>query len=578
MTSAFLYLIVCSVRNRVRQRLRRLRRPRYLIGFAAAVLYFYVFVFRHAVGGSRTAGPSPFGGLENATDAIAFIGPLILWLVVTIAWVLPGSGPAIPFTRSEVQFLFVGPISRRQLLNYKLLRGQLGPLLGTAVTTVLLRPSSSANAWMFFAGMWMVLGVLRLHLVGVALRRQSLAQHGAQAARRHWLPVSIVAAAGLVIVGTVVLDWPRLSVLTTRGEVFDALNGLLSHGAVRWVLWPFTAMARLPLAGSPTAFLQALPAALGILALNYFWVARGDVAFEEASAAHAEQQASEQKTNSAVRRDVRRTPFALGLSGRPEIALLWKNLILCGRFASWRVFVRFVPVLVVFAIAVARGSSSGVAETVLFVSLMTTLMVILIGPQSLRSDLRQDLAHFQLLKSWPVRGADLIRGELLAPAVVLTAATWMLILTAVIFTWPEAGALVLPPDLRPHRFAIAVAAALVSPALIVAQLVLHNGIAVLFPAWVAIGTTRARGIDAMGQRLLMMAGVALVLLVSVVPAALLAAPVVLAIEAFLGHHGLAILAAAIVMTSVILAESWFALGWLGRAFERTDATDLEPSE
>ncbi len=578
MTSAFVYLSACAVRNRIRQRLRRLRQPRYLIGFAAAGLYLYIFFFRHAFGGSSSRAPTPFGGVEHANDALAFIGPLLLWLIVTMAWVMPGTGPAIPFTRSEVQFLFAAPLSRRQLLNYKLLRGQVGPLLGTAVTTVFLRPSSAAKGWMFFGGMWMVLAVLRMHLLGVALRRQSLGQHGAQGARRHWLPMAIVGGAALVILGTIALDWPRLSAMATRNEVFDELRSLFSTGLPRWILWPFSAIARLPLAASPEAFLQALPVVVVILALNYFWVVRGDVAFEEASAAHAEQKAEEGKKDATVSRDVRRTPFPLSLSGRPEIALLWKNLILCGRFATWRIFARFVPVLVVASVVIARGSSSGLAEVVLFVSLTSAAMIVLIGPQSLRSDLRHDLVHFQLLKSWPVPGSVLLRGELLAPAVVLTATTWLLIFTAAIFTWPAAGSLVVPPDLRHHRVAIAFACALVAPALIVAQLVLHNGIAVLFPAWVAVGTTRARGIDAMGQRLLMMAGVGLVLAIAVIPAGLLATPVVLAIELSTGHHGLAVIAAATIITAVILGESWLALGQLGRAFERTDATDLEPAE
>ena len=45
MFSASLYIIVCSARNRLRVRLRRLREPRYLIGaiVGAAYLYFSFF-------------------------------------------------------------------------------------------------------------------------------------------------------------------------------------------------------------------------------------------------------------------------------------------------------------------------------------------------------------------------------------------------------------------------------------------------------------------------------------------------------------------------------------------------------
>jgi ABC-2 type transport system permease protein len=577
-TSAFFYLAVCSAKNRIRQRFRRLRRPRYLAGFAAAVLYMYFFVFRHAFEGAGRPERTPFGGLENASEGLAFVGPILMWGAVTLAWVMPGSGAAIPFSRSEVQFLFPAPLTRRQLLHYKLVRGQVGPLIGTAVMTLLLRPSTVLQGWMFFAGTWLVLSALRMHFLGVALRRQSLAQHGAPGVRRHWLPVSIVAAAAFVMIVTVALDWPRLSALATGGEVAAEIRRLLAIAPASWILWPFGVLAQLPLAPSPQAFVQALPIVGVILALNYFWVVRGDVAFEEASAAQSERLADERARQSVVRRDVRRQPFPLALRGPVEVALLWKNLILCGRLASWLFLLRFIPLMVIAAVAIARTSSAGVVESVTIMCLGIAALTVVIGPQSLRCDMRQDLAHFQLLKAWPVRGAALLRGELLAPTVVLTVVTWMLILIAVIFTWTGIGHPRMPPPIREHRLALAGAAALIAPAFIVAQLILHNGIAVMFPAWVAIGASRSRGIDAMGQRLLMMAGVVLVLLVAVLPAALVAVPVVLAVETILGDHGVAIVAAALVVATVIFVESWFATARLGRVFERTDATDLEPTE
>ena len=61
------------------------------------------------------------------------------------------------------------------------------------------------------------------------------------------------------------------------------------------------------------------------------------------------------------------------------------------------------------------------------------------------------------------------------------------------------------------------AAFLLAPAIILSQVVVQNGLAVLFPAWVAVGASRARGIDAMGQRMLLLAGMLLALVVSLVP-------------------------------------------------------------
>ena len=45
MFSASLYIIVCSARNRLRVRLRRLREPRYLVGAVVGAVYIYFSFF-----------------------------------------------------------------------------------------------------------------------------------------------------------------------------------------------------------------------------------------------------------------------------------------------------------------------------------------------------------------------------------------------------------------------------------------------------------------------------------------------------------------------------------------------------
>ena len=53
MLSASLYIIVCSARNRLRVRLRRLREPRYLIGALAGAAYLYFSIFARVWGHER---------------------------------------------------------------------------------------------------------------------------------------------------------------------------------------------------------------------------------------------------------------------------------------------------------------------------------------------------------------------------------------------------------------------------------------------------------------------------------------------------------------------------------------------
>ena len=121
-----------------------------------------------------------------------------------------------------------------------------------------------------------------------------------------------------------------------------------------------------------------------------------------------------------------------------------------------------------------------------------------------------------------------------------------------------------------------IAALLLTPAFICAQLDVQNGAAVMFPAWITLGASRARGVEAMGQRLLMMAGIMLVLVVSVIPAALVAA-LVTAVVYFSTGVLIIVLPAAIIGV-VMIVECLLVIEWLGRVLERTDVTAIEAVE
>ena len=101
--------------------------------------------------------------------------------------------------------------------------------------------------------------VVRLHLMGVGLRRASLAQHGASGLARQWLPLAVVVGAVGVLAAAVIGDWPHAGVDADGGEVFRKLQRLGSTGAAGVVLWPFRALVRLPLAASPAEFWRRCP-------------------------------------------------------------------------------------------------------------------------------------------------------------------------------------------------------------------------------------------------------------------------------------------------------------------------------
>ena len=139
-----------------------------------------------------------------------------------------------------------------------------------------------------------------------------------------------------MLVGTVAWHWRQLAGLAGAGAMIGEAQRITETGSAAVVLWPFRALVRVPLAATARVR-TALPAALLLLVLAYRWVIRSDVAFEEASAAAAEAVAARRGYRPVAgdaRFGPRPAPFALGLSGPVETALLWKNLILMSRYAS----------------------------------------------------------------------------------------------------------------------------------------------------------------------------------------------------------------------------------------------------
>lgn len=578
MVDAFLYLSACSFKNRIRARVRRLREPRYLIGLIVGMFYLYFAIFRGSFVSrrSRRGRTLWLAGFERFRDTLQFLGSLVLFALVGIAWIFPGSRQGIQFTRPEVQFLFTAPLTRRQLLHYKLLRSQLATFFGSAIATVFLRPGALDAGLMFLTGMWLMFSTMSLHFTGVSLSRESLTQHGRSGLRRQWMPGALVLGALIVLGATVAADWPRLSTLPNAGAVVAELRRISAAGPAWLVLWPFRTLVRLPLARTADEYWAALPGAILLLVLNYVWVLRSDASFEEASAEQAEQRAQLRATPRAVLRGTA-TPFALAAEGRPETAILWKNLIMLGRYASLKMLIPFVWIFLLFGVAASRGAGrTGLGMIAAMICLVIGVITILLGPQMMRNDLRQDLASLAVLKTWPIRGAVLLRGEALAPAVVLTVIAWVCLASGAVLLGNGAGTERALGAVALNRLSYTVAAMLVAPAMILAQIVVQNGAAVLFPAWVSVGPSRPRGIDAMGQRLLMVAGMLVLLVVSLLPAAIVAGLIDGIVYWFTGTI-LIVLPAAIIAI-VVMVECVLAIEGLGRILDRTDVTALSPVE
>jgi hypothetical protein len=520
MIGAALYLSRRSLANATRRRLARLRQPKYLIGFVAGLLYFYWLILRP--GGQRAPGAAIFPGLEGLGEVMVVAG---LSALLLSNWIFGSAETPFTFQLAETDFLFTAPLTRRQVIQFRLLRSQL-PLFLSALFSVLLFSRGHVNAALPLkvAALWLLYLTLQLHYAGAALLRGSLAQQGMTGVRR-----KLVTLAGLAAVATAVWWGLREAVpeiVAAWSVDSDAgaaeLSRALRHGALGVALWPLFAVTGPLLASGASEFVARLPAALLVAGVHYVWVVRSTLAFEEAAVEHAGKVARRVEAMRRGRVDVTRRPrsgaprtlMALGAAGSPAGAIVWKNVT--GALREFRLRTLVLLVLMVLAMSWALGGPGGAPELIALLSLGLAGVVLLFGPLTLRYDLRRDLEMLDVLKSWPVRGRDLVGAEVLAPALLVSGVAALGLCVA--FAASLASTVPLPPV--GDRLAILVAALAVAPAVVTVLFLVQNAAALLFPAWSAIGPDRATGFEATGQRILTFVGTAFALVVAVLPAAL----------------------------------------------------------
>jgi len=576
MISASLYITVCSAKNRMRKRLARLREPRYLLGAVVGGLYFYLSFF--ARGRSRQAaarrGRPP--AAAAATAAIAASGPAVvgaaLLVLATVAWVLPFDSGLLEFSDAETDLLFPAPVTRRQLLLHRLLRSQVGILFGSAIVALAWPAAGWARLRMSVA-MWLLFVAMRVYFTAVGLaRNRAQASLAARAAAA--VPFAACLAATLAV-GIAIARTFAASPLGGIADLADRILAVATHGIPAIALWPTTTLARPFFAGSPAQFGAAMAAALAVCGALVAWMLASDGAFQDAASRLAARRAQKAGGARAAAVRARATGLSLALTGPTELALFWKNGVQTLRLTgitAIRIGVAAIAVCVAVSSMVMNTMHlRGGAAVACAVAMAVAAFTAVLGPQVVRTDLRTDLLHLELLKTWPVRPATVVRGEMAWPAAMLTIVGWIAVGCAAAFSpaaFPRTPALT--------RAAMATAAALLMPGLVFAQYLVQNAAALAFPAWVPLGNQRPRGVDAMGQRIIMLGGALLSVVVLFIPGALVGAAIWFGFQAWLG--ALVAIPASLLCTVVVLLEVLAATEMLGPLYERLDLLAVERTE
>jgi ABC-2 type transport system permease protein len=570
MTSALLYLQWMSLRNRLVTQVRRLKQPKYLFGAIVSGLYFYFYFFRylfHAHGGAGA-----LGNLSPDARALWEAGSaLLLFTVILLAWIIPHERSALIFTEAEIAFLFPAPIRRSGLVHFKLIRSQVRIFL-TAFFLTLFTNRFGGNAWIHALGWWFVFSTLNLHFLGCSFGRTMLLDRGISNWRRRLV---IFALLGALVIA--VLHWANntipqfeLSRMTGAEGFRNYAKQFLLAGPVPYVLYPFRLIVHPFFCADAAAFLHAAGPALLIIGLHYVWVVRSDVRFEEASIEASQKMAARiaemragnrQGFRAKVKR--KRAPFRLRSTGFAPIALIWKNLISAGQMFSLRLWFLLAIVGATFVSASVVMRDGPWTTYVGMICAMFLPWSLLFGPQIMRQDLRQDLAHADVLKTFPLPGWQVVLGEVLAPAAILTGVQWLLLIFSLktILHLPKV----------PYDWTLTIAAgfALLLPVINLVLLLIPNAGVLFFPAWFQVGRNGPQGIEATGQRLIIMFGQLLAFVVTLIPAAIFFA-IVFFLAQLVMTPVLSILPASAIAAIVLAGEAFAGVVALGKVFERFD--------
>jgi hypothetical protein len=559
--NAFLYLISTSARNRFVSQFKRARNPRYALALVFAGFYIYWFLLRP----TRTGLGEIF--LTKPAEAI---GTLLIVLMLSSAWVFGSDKLALAFTPAEVSLLFQAPLSRRALTGYKLYRAQVAVLINTLLWVFLLRRGNAHLPAVARAlGIWVLFSTLNLHRLAAALVQSSWKEHGRAGIRRTIWSIAFFAFVIVTIVAGLVQNRTALTNTDDIGGFFLALTDVLSRAPASWGLYPFHIVIAPSFAMTVSEWLRTIPLALAMMAIHILWVLRSDVAFEDA-AIEASAERARRREASRSRRGVgavvstKRTSktIALAARGHPALAIVWKNMLCLRRTAQFRLLIGPVAM----ALAFGAAASDGASDPGMFVAagaLAVGALLLFFGGRMIRNDLRHDMLNLPLLKALPIAPRDLLVAEVASSTLPMAAIQVAAVIVAFIASF-FTEAMPVPVNLR---IAIVVSAPIAAVTLNGALLTIQNGLAVMFPAWMRLGSQVSTGVEALGQNLIAtMASVLSLVFALIVPLVI----GLIAVRYFMLSGAVATAATIIFASGVLALETYGVLQYLARVFAKAE--------
>jgi hypothetical protein len=393
---------------------------RRLVGNLRTVKGVLLFVFGVAVIGLWLA-PSlwqAMGMPRTDPKVVQDVAPVLLLASCLLQAFSSGGERAIAFTPAEVDFLFAGPFTRRQLLAYKVGKSVAGMAFSaTLLSVVLLRHAAHwGQAWV---GLFLAMMFLQLVGMAITLVGQSVGERAYTRGRK--------VALGLVLAAVAVVVLPAMSGGGgARPGFFEVARTLRASRVGSVVLAPldvfgrlFTADAWWPGGWMDVGLAVAINGALLLLVFyldaDYLEAAanRSVAAYERARRVRQGGVMVASVPGGRPRGAIPRLPYCAGAG-----PIAWRQATSAIRNGRGMLMVLLILAVAVGpAVLAARQGGANVAGTAVGAMAWITLIV----GAWLRFDFRGDLDQLDYLKSLPVRPWAMAAGQIVTPTLLMTA-------------------------------------------------------------------------------------------------------------------------------------------------------------
>jgi hypothetical protein len=379
-------------------------------------------------------GPSP--------EQILRYGPAGLLVYCLVSGLFGSQEGAVYFNPSEIDFLFTGPFSRRQLLAYKIASSFVVALPSTVIVAALFRMHA---AWYLAAYVGLVLLFLFMQLFAMAVSLLASTVGARLYSRGRKFALLAVLALAALGIWQAVREGAREDNEADAGGLTEALARLERSGVWQTVSqplrWYFEAFLANDAAGLLRSALPALLELLVLLGVVFFL----DAQYLEASAA------SSARIYARLQRLRRRGPSgAIEARGSPRFSLpslpwwggigpvLWRQLTtaLRGVGAPTIVFLMLVGLLLgpMLAPLASPGGARAPAVLASLVGIGVLWLTVFLPGVMLHYDFRGDVDQMVVLKTLPLPAWRLAVAQILTPMMLMTVFQWAVLAGAFVLT------------------------------------------------------------------------------------------------------------------------------------------------